>query len=64
MAVAGRRSDLTRLQLALLVLYGAEGSSGASPYGVDKLIRSRFGGVLGFAKSSCYAQTKRPRPST
>ncbi len=50
---------LTRLQLALLVLYGAEGSSGASPYGVDKLIQSRAGGVLGFAKSSCYVQTKR-----
>lgn len=50
---------LTPLQLGLLVLYGAEGSRGASPYGVDRLIRSGVGGVLGFAKSSCYVQSKK-----
>lgn len=58
MGVAEDRK-LTRLQLGLLVLYGAEGSRGASPYGVEKLIASRVGGVLGFGKSSCYVQTKR-----
>ena len=53
-----RDRKLTRLQLALLVLYGAQGSGGASPYGVERLIRSRLGGVLGFGKSACYEQSK------
>lgn len=50
--------ELSQLQLALLVLYGAEGSSGASPYGVEKLIQSRMGGAHGFGKSACYEQSK------
>jgi len=63
--MAGR--GLTDKQLALLVLYGGAGVTergdwivaGASPYEVEKLIRDGVGGVLGYVKSSCYAQTKR-----
>ena len=52
-----RDKTLTRLQLGLLVLYGAEGWG--SPYRVERLIRGRLGGVLGFGKSACYEQSKK-----
>ncbi len=51
--------ELSRLQLALLVLYGAQGSQGASPYGIERFIKGRVGGVLGFSKSACYEQSKK-----
>jgi len=53
------KRKLSQLQLGLLVLYGGQGSPGASPYGLEQLIRSRLGGVLGYAKSSCYEQSKK-----
>ena len=49
---------LTRLQLALLVLYGSVGWQRASAYSVEVFLRN-MSGVVHFGKSAAYAQSRR-----
>jgi hypothetical protein len=49
--------ELSRLQLALLVLYGSvERWAGASPYSAELMLENGGSAVLHFGKSAAYAQ--------
>jgi hypothetical protein len=58
---------LTVRELGLLVMYDSAGMTewhgtriqGASPYDIEMRLRQGVGGVGGFKKSSCYAQSKK-----
>jgi hypothetical protein len=64
-AVRGMPNELSPLRIALLVLYGTAGTerdgafvAGANAYKIERLIRSRLGGVRGYGKSAVYDNSK------